>query len=211
MAVFVSDTFTDTNGRTLAAHIPDIGGDWVKGGGRNVDLEIQSNAVVNTSLKNALMFYTNAANPGSLNHDVQMDVTIGVGDESSRGNGLVGRYTDANNYYYGWYREQASIYELFKRVDGQVTSLDTLSEGLDTGTFEFKLELTSTPTQKFYLDDAEKLSATDSALTNIGHVGMIAKRVDVDQSRDNFLAEDTAAPESTTASMQPIHAWWQRS
>ena len=211
MRVFVSDTFTAANGTVLFLHPPDVGALWSKNGGRNVDFEIQSNACVVTSLKNTDLIFTNLQLAGTLNYDVKMDVTIAVGDESNRGNGLVAYYLDNNNFYYGWYKEQSTTFELHKRiVNGADTLLDSLTENIDDGTFEFKLKLTSTPTQKFDLDSVEKLSATDADLTVSGKVGMIARRVDVDQTRDNFVAETTAAPVATNAIMQAMHTWWNK-
>ncbi len=209
MATFVSDTFTDTTGVLLQNHVPEIGGSWVKRGGRNIDADIQSNALGATTLKNTLLIYTNSATPTNVNYDISINAIIPVGDEGNRGNGLIGRYLDNNNYYYGWYEEQFNNFEIKKVLNGDTTVLDSTSEDIDDGTFEFKFEVKNA-TKKFYLDSVEKATTTDNDLTAAGLVGIISKRVDTGQTRDSFLALDTAAPVATNSIMQAISVWWNR-
>ena len=209
MSTFVSDTFTDTTGVLLDSHTPEIGGIWIKRGGKNVNVDIQSNALGTTALKNVLLIYTNSAPPGNVNYDISINAIIPSSNEDNRGNGLVGRYLDNNNYYYGWYKEQTTVFEIKKVILGVVTTLDSTSENIANGTFEFKFEVKDA-TKKFYLDSVEKATTTDNDLTVAGLVGIISKRVNTSQTRDSFLAVDTAAPVAINSIMQAISVWWNR-
>ncbi len=209
MATFVSDTFTDTNNTLLSAHTPDTGSTWTKiSGSGSTDLKIFSNKLENKTLSFSLMIYANDAAPGSADYDVQFDMTTTA--ENSVIAGLVGYLTDSSNHYRAYYASDSTDVWLRKVVGGSGTTLDFTDEDLGVGTVDFKLELTDAPTQKVYVDDVEKLSSTDSALAGPGKAGMIMFQAATEWTFDNFLAGDTGAPVATTASMQPMHAWWQR-
>jgi hypothetical protein len=204
LTVFVSDTFTDTDGTLLEDHTPEVGSAWIKRAGTGTS-GIQSNVlqpVLWTS-------HTNGAVPGSNEYDINCDFT----PDTSTNNvnfWVYGYYQDESNMYFARYAHSAGggFLDIWKRVLGAYTKLDTLEEALiDDTAVDFKFELRNDPVQKLYIDDVEKLSTTDSDLTDAGVVGV---RLFANYTVDNFIANDTATAESTNASMQPIHHWWPR-
>jgi hypothetical protein len=75
------------------------------------------------------------------------------------------RWTDSNNHYYLALRNSNTI-ELKKKVGGTVTTLDSDTFTVATGTwYALKLEVLGT-TLKAYINGVERLSATDSTLAS---------------------------------------------
>jgi hypothetical protein len=209
MTVFVSDTFTDTNGTLLQDHTPEIGGNWIRRTGSQ-NFDIQSNTARVTVAKIAIHAYTNDTTAGAADYDVQSDVTV-TASGNAWGVGLVGRLTDAGNYYFAIFGPSGTArLEIRKRVSDSETILDFVAEDIGDGTFEFKFEITDS-SKKLYIDSVEKVSTADNELTANGQAGLWAQNQPTDYSWDNFLAETTSAPVATNAIMQPMHTWWDKS
>jgi hypothetical protein len=200
VAIFVSDTFTDTDATKLENHAPEVGGVWLRRSGRGPGVKVTSNTV---SAGNSKLYrYTNAAVPGASEYTVDADFTL-IG-ASSEVWGLIGRFVDSNNFYAAYYSDADDTYYLEKTVLG-VSEVLASSSGAYTGSLELQ-----DGSQKLYLDSVEELSATDTALTSAGFAGIVMSATSSDATCDNFVANDTGEAVSDNASMQPVHHWWPR-
>jgi hypothetical protein len=200
LSVFVSDTFTDSNGTLLQNHTPETGGSWqVRAGSGDNANTIQSNECAGTGG----FWYTNAATPGNVEYTTTGDFTTPT-DAAFEYFYLFARFIDASNFYFAYY--YSGDLNLYKKVSGSNTQLDTLSEAWGTSSAEAKLEILDA-TKKFYKDSVEKLTSADNAITAAGNAGFICK---TPFTLDNFVADDTGAAEAENASMQPMHHWWPR-
>jgi pectate lyase len=110
--------------------------------------------------------------------------------------GLAGRMSTSADTYYALYY-QAGETVLIKRIAG-VTSpaLDIWTSTLSTSTnYTFALEMVGT-TIKGYVNDIERVSATDSDISAVGRGGLRANGINdynTGNHVDNFTIEDTAS------------------
>jgi hypothetical protein len=199
MTVFVSDTFTDTDGVLLENHAPETGGAWLRRLGFS-SVQIDSNAIEPTG--SGWIFYTNSEAPGGNEYEVQLDVT------TSGVQGLLVRFVDLSNYYNVYLFDALNQWVLIKRVGGTSTQIASLIEAAPATPYEMKLECL-TATKKLYVDDVEKMSTADDELQDTGLAGLVAGNF-APTKIDNFIANDVGGPVSENASMQPIHHWWPR-
>ena len=206
MTVFISDTFTDTDGVILQDHTPETGGTWVKRLGSSGNIEITSNEI-RASVTTAF-YYTNDISLPSADYDITFDWNNL--DDTGLVTGVLARFLDNSNFYQFFkFLSGGSFqnYRLVKVFLGSNTTLDSGFDSIVSGIESGKFEISGT-TQKGYADGVEVLSSTDSDLTLSGSVGVYMSG-DTSLTLDNFITEDTATPTSTNASMQPINVWWQ--
>jgi hypothetical protein len=200
MTVFVQDSFTDDDGTHLGDHAPETGGAWILRLG-GTPAEIDTNKLVGGWSAPQVTVYTNDAVPGSNAYDVQADF-VEVGDGKFWG--LMGRWTDNDNYYYCYH--YGVKYYLFKRVEGVSTELDRNNEAWGDGTFKLELREES---QKVWLDAAEKCASADPDIVAAGFVGLYLSFDDVPNlTIDNFLANDVAVTEYASMTLKKV--WWKR-
>jgi len=198
MSVFLSDTFTDTNGTLLSAHTPETGGSWTKRSGFS-NLTITSNKAVGSSNFNNV--YTNAAVPGGNEYDIEYDLT----PSSGYNNDCFGRFVDLNNYF-RCVLANNFIY-FYKKVSGTETLITFVGYSLNIGVVNtVKFEIRDAA-KKVYIDSVEKISTADDSITDAGIVGIGG---DSESKIDNLVSTDSGVAEAETASMQTMNVWWPR-
>jgi hypothetical protein len=206
MTVFVSDTFTASDGTYLEDHSPEVGDAWQSRLG-NTAIEIWSNTATLRRL-GKYAYYTNAATPSSAEYDITANFLKYTSGGATFG--FVGRFVDGSNYYLFYYIHGDTAYYLKKRIEGVFSTLDTLVEEMPDGTNVALLEIRNN-SQRGKVGGVEKVTAADSDLTDAGNVGMFfSSLTSRDWYIDDFVADDAGAPVAETAIMQPMRTWWPR-
>lgn len=181
--IVVSDTFVSSAGTVLDSHIGEIGATWTHRTGQYTGtLAIDNtNRIYVNGAGNGASYYTASGAPSTANYSVEFDVTqlsttdyyVGaVGRAATDGNFTFYLF-DYNNNYGG-----AGVWILLRFVNGSPTVFGTLEESFgDVGsTHRIKLEMIGTSI-KGYVDGVEKLSATDSGITDAGLAGVLGQGV----------------------------------
>lgn len=184
---FLEDTFTDTDDTELSTHDPDVGdaSSWARFDGAEVH-QIQSNHVLPITDFSA---YANTTTPPSADYEVVAEMT--VSSVQPAGNWIAGRVDSVNDDRYEalWW-DGGNFYELKRRVGGSSTSLGTYSPGADPSGDSVKLEMIGSAI-KVYINGTERISATDSQITDAGEVGLGGDHTDA--FLDNLVATDLGA------------------
>jgi len=119
MAVFFSDTFTDSNGTVLDSHTPETGTGWIERNNDGSNMEIQSNEVTGDGgLSDGALYTANATYPSD---DYDVTVQIGTADSGDDTFHVIARYTDNNNMLALRYNED--VFALHKKVAGTWTTI----------------------------------------------------------------------------------------
>lgn len=198
MAVFLNDTFTDTDGVELPNHTPDTGGTWIRQSGSG-QATIQANRCRGSSFQRR---YSNNAPPGAAEYDWQANI-YGAGGATY----LLARFQDMNNHYLA--RWGGTNYEIWKRVAGVWTQLTTDAGPAPTDGDLHLFEVRNA-TKKLYIAGVERTSTTDDELTPAGNVGISITGTPLGEF-DNAKADDAGAvPPGENAKMQPMNTWWQK-
>lgn len=200
MATFVNDTFTDTNGTTLASHTGETGATWAKMNGFTEAEEIQSNQVRPSSDTAAGAMYYASGTPGGADYYVSLDiVTSGTGGIGSLG--PMGRLKDhtvslSADGYYANHSVPAGGWRLFRMDNTTFTQLgSTVSESI-SGTNNLKLEMIGSAIKLFKKGEGTAaISATDTTYALAGVTGFrITQESSPDRHEfDNFTAVDIAS------------------
>lgn len=209
----VSDTFTEASNTALTSHTPDIGTSWtqVYNTATSAVAQVNSADYLHSSASQNSVGITVTAQPAP--SSVSQTITASVGwhgnqtENGSRGAHIIARRADGDNYYtvlmYPPARTGDSI-ELRKVVAGVDTLLGSYEATFNT-THTIKLEITDA-TKKVYVDDVERISSTDNALTSAGTWGVawgttegdIGGHVNTNWRFDNMTFQETSASESVT-------------
>lgn len=194
MAAFVSDTFTDTNGTSLNAHTPDVGGAWTDTPSPPTSslADIESNHLECNAHFETNRFYNDAAQPSG---DYYVEVVITQNGSHGWNNfaGVLGRVQQASGtlecYEAVWIENGSSDqWELFKWSGGSPTSLGTWADAFASGTRTVRLEMNGTAI-KVFVDTVERISVTD-ATWSTGRAGLtIAGGLLNGLLLDNFVAD----------------------
>ena len=141
--------------------------------------------------------YTAQGTYPSNEYDVEIDVLVAdTGDDRAW---LLGRVTDSNNYYaVGFVIGAGGDLELVKKVAGTVTLIDNIdTDWTAPATIKFQIR---DATKKVFIDDIEKISTTDNALTSTGEAGLALGNIRQSTNDlgslwdlDNFLVTAAAA------------------
>ena len=192
MAIKVSDSFTDTPGVDLSAHTPDtdaVGGGWTDTGANEV--EIDSNDV-KCSKVNASAWIDG----GVVDQRSSIDFNAGGADNRMS----VEARHDGSSYasrtaYQMNVRPSPNQLLIYKTVGGsstQLGSIVTFTMGTST-TYKTSCQTNST-TIDGDIDDVNKISRTDSAITTGGYGAFLhALRSSANARFDNYLLEDLVA------------------
>ena len=188
---FVQDTFTGTNGTSLASHNPDIGdaSSWVKISGSS-DLNIQSNHLQNTADRDTI-FYKNTTAPtgGSDAYVVVIDGTWND-DKPDDIVGLMGRVSGASNDRYQVQIDGSgsSNVKLQKVVSGVTTTLATGSSTVCCTTKTIRLVIKDA-LKSVTINGTQIVSSTDNSINVAGVAGLLESRdSSVTTTTDNFGA-----------------------
>lgn len=192
MAIFVSDSFTDTDSTALQSHTGETGATWTKhASGLGADAIINNNQLAFTDAAGAE--YYASGTPASAEYDVEADVVV-VDTTRDSAVGVLGRVdTSALTWYLADHVGSLNQWRLFRRVNGSFTSLGSFSQDLTNATtYELKLEIRDAA-KKLYVDGVERISNADDNVKPAGRAGV---RLDstpgnTDGMRlDDFVATD---------------------
>src|SRR5262249_8766684 len=131
MAVFVNDTFTDTNGTTLGSHTGETGATWTKYPGYTSDDAITSNRLRGPGSA-TYGFYLASGTPGVADYDVEGELFV-VSDANGTGDSwaILGRADSAaDSYYYVTFHATNGEWQLVKNVTSSFTTLGTYTQAL---------------------------------------------------------------------------------
>jgi hypothetical protein len=188
-AIFVSDTFTDTNGINLTAHTGETGATWAKVTGVTGDFKIYNNKTKGDSGGTSL--YYASGTPDTNEYDVEVDLHQITSNDYP---GIGGRIdAAADDGYWVWLQFDAATWSLVKRVGGTETVLGSYVQGFSNGSdHTLKLEI-RTAAKKFFLDGVERISDSDNSITGVGKAGVRSANSDAGLSTtgrpfDNFTA-----------------------
>lgn len=166
----VTDTFTDTAGTLLNAHVGETGANWTKHGSSGAPTLVVSNAGrIYCSGLNTI-YYTSGV-PASAEYDVEWITRyLSTPQSFNVATAITARHsTVADTFYMA--RLSFDQLELYKRVAGTFTLLGSYAFTPVTNTdYAIKLEIRDA-TKKVYLDGVERISSTDNAITAAGRVG----------------------------------------
>lgn len=185
MAVFVSDTFTETSDTDLTSHTGETGASWTLANGYSDSPVVNGANDVCMSGDSASAAAYASGEPATAEYDVEADVK----NLWYRSGGITGRHqTGANTYY--MLRAHNSKFELYKVVNGSFSLLGQDTTTLTYGQeYSIKLEIRDA-TKKAYVDGVEKLSSTDNAITAAGRAGIRFSTSGSLSQIDNFTATD---------------------
>jgi hypothetical protein len=170
-----TDTLTDTDGTNLVDHTGEGSIVWAAqpGSGSAGRFKIQDNRAYQdpgVGPTDDAFAYASVV-PASADYSVTLPVYV-----VSAANNLLGpavrMATGAKTSYFVVYNKFVNRWELYKYVAGTATALGNYSQALSTTT-EYAAKLDATGTSiKFYVDGVERISATDSAISDAGRGGI---------------------------------------
>jgi hypothetical protein len=214
---FATDTFTDTAGTDLSAHTADDAGTWTKHtgtGSPGTGTVVVSDANRIRNGDGAASCYYHSGAPAGAEYDLQADWFV-VTNPGALHESILGRIATAALDGYGVRFNTSGQWQLYKLVNGTLTSLGTFAQTLSTSTtYVVKLEIRDA-TKKVYIDGVERISSTDNAVTAAGKAGVrfFARTAtnSTDRHLDNLTATDagggttvTLTPAAETDTVQPL-------
>ena len=163
MPQVANDTFTDTDGTSLASHTSDSGHSWNVGSGSGT-LSITSNAVPNVG---ARRWYYSGYTPSSADYDV----TAVIAQTGSYSGGPALRMdTAARTYYFGHWEN--TEWRITKYLSGSETSLGNYSGDSPVGTTRTARISANGSTIKLFIGGVERISVTDTDISAAGRPGI---------------------------------------
>lgn len=193
MAIFGSDTLTNTAGTTLQAHTASDGGTWAKHPVSAVDAIFSDANRIRVS-SNSFAGYTHSGTPANADYDVE--ATIIQRSTANAVAGVKGRSDTTARTHYMWRYNNATVrWELYILNAGSATLIGSFSETLTIDqSYTIKLEMRGT-TIKGYVDGVERASVTNSTITAAGKAGVWVEGNTGNTAGlhlDNFVATDTS-------------------
>lgn len=198
MAVFASDTFTDSDSTELSAHTPDSGGSWTQSTTWADDAVIVSNQLqLIDSATNGTSGYAHSGVPDSAEYDLTWDSIVAADGASQNINvGVLGRYDGDATCYRCRYRPSQTRWQVTRIENGSGTLLGTYIADHAGGTAEAKFEVRDAA-KKLFVGGIERISTTDNVITAVGKAGIdFAALGGASNDRhhiDNFVADDLSA------------------
>lgn len=167
-SIFVSDTFTGTNGTDLKDHTGEIGATWIRVTGYAGVFKIIGNTIKGDS--NAMALYYATGTPDTNEYDVEVDFHV-VSSVDFPGIGGRVDLTTGDGYWAVLQTDQVSWY-LVSRVSGSDTLLGTYVDPAPAGSDRhLKLEIRNL-TKKLFINDVQRISSADNGITNVGKVAV---------------------------------------
>jgi hypothetical protein len=188
----VTDTFTGTAGTALASHTSDSGHSWTVGFSASTGIVISDTNRIRGPATVFTSYYTSWV-PATADYDVKADAFLYSAGGSGRDVGPTGRQSTTADTYYRFVISFDVVY-LQKRIAGTNTALANFDVGTPTAnsTYNLRLQMRGT-TIKGFVDDVERCSVTDSAISAAGRAGVNTYDGAANGSGnqlDNFLATD---------------------
>ncbi len=199
---FASDTFTGSDGTTLASH----NANWVRHSGSSASTEVKlfSNTARKQDAAGSCVYYRSES-PSSADYEVSADIT-NDGGGSGDAAGVLGRCsTSASTWYMA--RLNSGNFQLFKFVSGTATQLGSnVTTGYPTtgNTSNIKLSMSGSSIDMYANGGGSPIiSQTDSAISAAGQAGLrfgFGGSDSTDDLRaDNFDASDPASGGGSSA------------
>lgn len=169
-AIFLNDTFTDTNGVAITAHTPELGGAWSAQFGNSPATPslITSNRLYSTS---GAAIYRNAAVPPSANYYVEgiFDFLSTVAGDNV---GVFGRASaGANTYYTVRWSQTAGTFAMFRIIGGVATQIgSSYVTTFTSGSKIVRLTMAGSLITAS-IDGVLRISATDTNISAAGFAG----------------------------------------
>jgi hypothetical protein len=191
MAIFVNDTFTDSNGTDLASHTGETGATWVEHSSyASGAFTIHSNQVYCSTV--TALYYASGS-PASAEYDIEVPVTK-ISPNSGRKLGIAARIDTGANTHYDAQIFEADTLRIFKTVAGVNTQLaENAAFGVGTSTLKFEIRDAA---KKLYVNSVEQLSTADNAITAAGKVGLFGLGTAA-TTTTGFHADSFAATDAT--------------
>lgn len=175
MAAFLSDTMTEGSNTTLGTHTPETGGSWAQHPNFTTNTLIVGGGLgycYGSSSAGTSIYYNNATPP---NADYYVEATVRTNAAGTVTDlmGVCGRVaTGASTMYMLFYNDNIDEWKLEKLVAGASTAIGTYVSALAAATSAtIKLEMIGTSI-KVYLNGVERISVTDSSISDAGFVGI---------------------------------------
>jgi hypothetical protein len=169
VADFVVDTFTDTDGTSLASHTGEVGATWTEDSASGNTFVVAANRL---RANGASMRYHSSGLPASAEYDVVATIrqVTSIADQIL---GVYGRMSTSDNTgYLGYYSKLDTLWHLGKYEAGSFTDLGTFAQGLSDATdYVLKLEIRDAA-KKVYVDGVERITSADNAITDAGRAGV---------------------------------------
>jgi hypothetical protein len=203
---FVTDTFTDTDSTPLGSHTGETGASWTEHGSYVLanDPFITGNKL-RSNVDGEMALWYASGTPLSAEYDVECEITM-VTLGLARKAGVAGRIAaGANTFYFAWYNDFGSSWELLKMVAGASTLLGTYAVAAGLQTYTLKLEIRDA-TKKLFLDGVERISSSDNAIAAAGKAGVLSN-AGGGALFDNFSAAAPAAPPSNLVPCRKYIGW----
>ena len=168
------DNFTGSDATALASHTSDSSHTWTKQGG--ADLVITSNAIRATSAA-GFGYYYMSHEPSGADYTVIATVYAGSGKAAPL---VAGRCNTSVATCY-CVRFEGDTWNLYSVSSGSLTSIGTYTGDNPSTAKTVKLEMIGTAI-KFYIDDTERISVTDSSISAAGRAGIASYYNDTGQN-----------------------------
>src|SRR3990167_9483213 len=184
MATLISDNFNRDNAVNLGAN-------WIDD---DAGFQISSNKAINTTGGDQT-YWSGVFNPASADYDVTCTLHhTGTVSELA----FFGRRTASDTFYWVAMNTYNQTIKLYKRVGGSDTELGSFSGGYSVNnTYTFRLNMVGS-ILKVYEGVTERISVSDSAITDIGKPGLLATSPNGSCDWDDFLVEGTEATITTS-------------
>lgn len=169
-AIFVEDTFTDTDSTELSTHTGETGATWVEHPSYATGDFIITTNRVRTSGSNGACYYASGV-PASANYAVT--ALVYQSGSTISGLGPAGRIsTSVNTMYFARYLGSSGEWQLLRIVAGTAATLGQFSATTaNAATYTVKLSMVGS-TIKVYLNGSEIISVTDTQITGAGRAGL---------------------------------------
>lgn len=178
MAIFLSDTFTDTESTDLTAHTGEVGASWTKHGSFTDALLIQSNRAGKDANTGTTVYYASAL-PPSNNYIIEAPI-VDIGNVNRASGICMCIDTAADNMIIAR-RQTALLWQFGKIIGGILTSLETIDTAFSAGATTILKVVRDG--DKFSWSVAGALSPlsphviTDSQFQSPGRVGLRASNI----------------------------------
>lgn len=191
----VTDTFTGTAGTALASHTADSGHSWTVGFSASTGVVITDTNRVRGPASVFTSYYSSWV-PASADYDVEADAFLYTLGGEGRDVGPTARQSTTADTYYRFVISFDTVY-LQKRVAGTNTTIASFDVGTPAAgsTYNLRIQPRGT-TIKGFVDDVERCSGTDSAISAAGRAGINTfdgAANGTGNQLDNFLATDPPA------------------
>ena len=208
MATFLNDTFTGAAGTELSAHTGESGATWAEASYANTGEAVLTDANrLRANTDNGDLYYASGV-PASADYEVEADLyVLSLIDGQV---GVHGRVSTAQQTYYrAVYKREDGQWQLFKAVNGTFTLLGSYTQALSTATsYNLRLRMVGTSI-KVFIDDVERISVTDSAVSAAGRAGIITYRTATNSTGihiSNVSATDLVTSPETTVTLKSVTA-----